>query len=195
LATIETGWAPHPREAGAEVQAWCGLWHAVLPGRLIQLVVVRRDAIRCTKKPGQSKPPPPVEALFTTDLTLSLEGILREYGVRWTVEIDIRDANTFDGLGQDQCRTWQRIIGANTFRLVMAAARTLWFSDPIEPGTGVNLCCYRPWYRQKSAPSQLDVVWACREALHEAGMFPIPRFTPDLAENHEKPDHALPRAA
>ena len=21
------GWAPHPSEAGAEIQAWCGLWH------------------------------------------------------------------------------------------------------------------------------------------------------------------------
>jgi hypothetical protein len=39
------------------------------------------------------------------------------------------------------------------------------------------------------------VVWACREALHEAGIFPIPRFTPDLAENHEEPEYALPLAA
>jgi len=195
LATTETGWAPHPSEAGAEVHAWCGLWHAVLPGRLIQVVVVRRDATRCTKKPGQRKPPPPLKAFFTTDLTLSSEDILSEYGARWAVEIEIRDTNAFDGLGQDQCRKWQRIIGAKTFRLVMAAARTLWFIDQVEHGTGVNLCRYRPWYRQKGAPSQLDVVWACREALHEAGIFPIPRFTPDLAKNHEEPNHALPLAA
>jgi hypothetical protein len=151
LAKTETGWSPHPSEAGTEVRAWCGLWHAVWPGRLLQVVVVRRNATRGT--------------------------------------------NAVDGLGQDQCRKRQRIIGANTFRLVMAAARTLWFLEQVERGVGVNLGRYRPWYRQKCAPSQLDVVWACREVLHEAGIFPIPRFTPDLAENHEEPDHALPLAA
>ena len=111
------------------------------------------------------------------------------------MEIALRDPNAFDGLGRDQCRKRQRIVGANTFRLVMAAARTLWFLDQVECGTTFNLCCYRPWYRQKVAPSQLDVVWACRETLYEAGIFPIPRFTPTLAENHEEPEHALPLAA
>ncbi len=195
LAKTERGWAPHPSEAGAEVHAWCGLWHSVLPGRLIRVVVVRRDATRRPQKPGQRKPPPPVEAFFTTDLSLSTDAILSEYSDRWAVEIELRNANAFEGLGQDQCRKRQRIIGANTFRFVMAAARTLWFLDQVERSTGINLCRYRPWYRQKVAPSQLDVVWACREALHEAGIFPIPRFTPDLAENHEEPAHALPLAA
>ena len=195
LAQTAEGWLPHPTEAGAEIQAWCGLWHAVLPGRLIRVVVVRRDATRCVKKPGQRKPPPAIEAFFTTDLSLSPQDILREYGVRWAVEIEIRDTNAFDGLGQDQCRKRQRILGANTFRLVMAAARTLWFIDQVECGTGLNLCRYRPWYRQKVAPSQLDVVWACREALQEAGIFPILRFTPNLLENHQEPEHALPLAA
>ncbi len=139
LAQTATGWAPHPSEAGAEVQAWCGLWHSVLPGRLVRVVVVRRDATRCPKQPGQRKPPPPVEAFFTTDLTLSTDAILSEYGDRWAVEIEIRDANAFDGLGQDQCRKRQRIIGANTFRLVMAAARTLWFLDQVERAR-VSIC-------------------------------------------------------
>ena len=195
LAQTAKGWEPHPTEAGAERQAWCGLWHSVLPGRLIRVVVVRREAKHCTKKAGQRTPPPPVEAFFTTDLTLSTHDILNEYADRWSVEIEIRDANAFDGLGQDQCRKRQRIIGANTFRLVLAAARTLWFIDHVERGMTFTLCRYRPWYRQKVAPSQLDVVWACRETLHEAGIFPIPRFSPELAANHEEPEHTLPLAA
>jgi DDE superfamily endonuclease len=195
LAETHEGWAPHPTEAGTEIQAWCGIWHAVLPGRLIRVVVLRRDAKRLGKKPGQRKPLPAIEAFFTTDLSLSVDDILSEYGARWSVEIEIRDTNAFDGLGQDQCRKRQRIVGANTFRLVMAAARTLWFMDQVERSSELNLCRYRPWYRQKVAPSQLDVVWACREALSEAGIFPIPRFTPDLAENHEEPENALPLAA
>jgi len=86
-------------------------------------------------------------------------------------------------------------VSANTFRLVMTAARTLWFIAHVERSPGVPLCRYRPWYRQKVAPSQLDVVWACREALYEAGIFPIPRFIPELAENDEEPEQALRLAA
>ena len=195
LAQTKAGWAPHPREAGTEIQAWCGLWHSVLPGRLIRVVVLRRDVARSTKRSGQRKPLPAIEAFFTTDLSLSTEAILAEYRDRWAVEIEIRDANAFDGLGQDQCRKRQHIMGANTLRLVLAAARTLWFIDRVEYGMEVNLCRYRPWYRQKVAPSQLDVVWACRDALHEAGIFPILRFTSAQTENDEESDNALPLAA
>lgn len=195
LAQTPQGWGPHPSEAGAELQAWCGLWHTVLPGRLVQVVVLRRQGKPATTQRGQRKPPPALEAFFTTDLTLSADEIVREYGHRWAVEITIRDSNAFAGLGQDQCRKRQRIVGANTLRLVLAAARTLWFIAHVDHGTGVPLCRYRPWYRQKMAPSQLDVVEACREALYEAGIFPIPRFTPELAENDEEPAHALPLAA
>lgn len=195
LARKRDGWQPHPTEAGATVQAWEGLWHAVLPGRPIRMVVVQRPTTRRTCKPGQHKPPPPVEALFSTDPTLSLAAILAQYRDRWAVEITIRDSYAFAGLGQDQCRKVKRIVGANTLRLVMVAARTLWFVEHAGQAEAFELCRYRPWYRQKCAPSQLDLVWACREALHEAGVFPIPRFAPDLAENHEEPEIALPLAA
>jgi hypothetical protein len=69
LAQTATGWVPHPSEAGAEIQAWCGLWHPVFPGRLLRVVVVRRDATRATPRRGQRTPPPAVEAFFTTDLS------------------------------------------------------------------------------------------------------------------------------
>lgn len=195
LARQRRGWQPHPTEAKAEVQAWVGLWHTVLPGRLVRVVVVRRPPAPRPKQPGTRKPRPPVEAFFTTDLSLSVEDILQQYRDRWAVEITIRDSNTFDGLGQDQCRKVHRIVGANTFRLVMAAARTLWFLDQANRTHAMELRRYRPWYRQKCAPSQLDIAWACREALSDAGVFPIPRFIPDLAENHEGPENALPSAA
>ena len=57
LAKTETGWALHPSEAGAEVHAWCGLWHAVLPGRLIRVAVVRRDAHSLSQKAGAPRAP------------------------------------------------------------------------------------------------------------------------------------------
>src|SRR5215475_7614649 len=99
LAQTATGWAPYPREVGAEIHAWDGLWHAVLPGRLVRVVVLRRQGKATSKQPGQRKPPPTLEAFFTTDLSLSAEEIVREYSRRWAVEIAIRDSNAFDGLG------------------------------------------------------------------------------------------------
>jgi hypothetical protein len=195
LARKRHGWQPHPTEAGTLVQAWDGLWHPVLPGRVVRVVVVRRSVSTRARTPGQRKPPPLVEAFFTTDLALSLGAILQYYRERWAVEITIRDSNTFAGFGQEQCRKVERVVGANTVRLVLAAARTLWFVEQTSRVDPLDLQRYRPWYRQKGAPSQLDIVWTWREALYEAGVFPIPRFTPDLARIHKKPENVLPLAA
>jgi hypothetical protein len=195
LATTETGWAPHPRAVGAEVHAGSGRWHAVWPGRLLQGVSVRRAAPRCLKTPGRHPPRPAVAALFTTALTLSLDVIGGEARDRWAVELDLRDTHACEGLGQEQGRTWQRSIGVNPLRWVMAAARTRWCLTHVARGAAWHLGCDRPWYRQQVAPSQREVVWACRKALHQAGIFPISRCTSDRAENHEEPDSALPLAA
>ena len=198
LAHTRTGWRPHPTEEGAVVQSWCGIWHSVLPGRVIRVVVVRRPhlehlkGVKGHKTFGRHKP---LEAFFSTDVTVSPSDLLATYDDRWAVEIAIRDARAFDGLAHDQCRKLTHIVGANTFRLLMAAARTLWFIAQTERAGHVDLCRYRPWYTQKVAPSQLDVVWSCREALHGAGIFPIPRFAPDLAENQQLVDSALRPAA
>ena len=194
LARNRAGWQPHPTEAGALVQAWEGLWHTVLPGRLLRVVVVRRPT-PTRRQPGQRKPPPPVEAFFTTDLTLSLEAILAQYRERWAVEITLRDSNGYAGFGQDQCRKHERVVGANTLRLVLAAARTLWFVEQASRTVTLDLTRHRPWYRHKQAPSQLDIVWACREALPDAGVFPIPRFAPGLAKIPQEPENTLPLAA
>jgi Transposase DDE domain len=195
LARKRSGWQPHPTEAGALVQAWTGLWHTVLPGRLIRVVVVRRPRQLRARKPGQRKPLPPVEAFFTTDLTLSLTTILAQYRERWAVEITIRDSNAFAGFGQDQCRKRERVVGANTLRLVLAAARTLWFVEQASRTAALDLTRYRPWYRQKVAPSQLDIVGAWREALQAAGVFPISRFAPGLAEIQQETENVFPLAA
>jgi hypothetical protein len=98
-------------------------------------------------------------------------------------------------LGQDQCRKRERVVGANTFRLILTAARTLWFVECPTRSTALPLGRYRPWYRQTVAPSQLDIVWTWREALHAAGVFPIPRFARELAEIQQEPENTLPLAA
>jgi hypothetical protein len=78
------------------------------------------------------------------------------------------------------------MVGANTVRFLLAAARTLWFIVSSEQQADVSLPQCRPWYRHKVAPSQFDVAWACREVLQEAGIFPRPRFFTAVAENQQE---------
>ena len=198
LATSAAAWQPHPQEAGAFIQSWVGLGHSVLPGRPIRLVVVwrphREDRTKPTGKKafGRLKP---LEAFFSTDVSLSPQAMLETYEDRWAIEIDIRDGHAYYGIAQDQCRKFAHIVGANTFRLLMAAARTLWFIVASEQHGDVVLQRFRPWYRHKVAPSQFDVAGACREVLQEAGIFPIPRFFPAVAENQQEDDTSKPIAA
>jgi hypothetical protein len=198
LATSQNGWQPPPHDAGALGQSWCGMWQSVLPGRLIRVVVVRRPPLEHAtaskgKKPcGRHKP---LEAFCSTDVSVSLDHILGSSQDRWAIEMAIRDARAFSGVAQDPCRTRTPIVGANTFRLLMAAARTLWCIAQSARQGGVELRRFRPWDWHKVAPSQLEVAWACREALGEAGIFPIPRFFPGLDKNQPGLDDPLPRAA
>jgi hypothetical protein len=81
-------------------------------------------------------------------------------------------------------------VGAHTFRLLMAAARTLWCIVSSEQHVNVALQRLRPWSRHQVAPSQFDVAWACREGLLEAGVCPLPRFCTAVAENQPEIDTA-----
>ena len=198
LATPSAAWHPHPQEAGTFIQSWVGIWHSVLPGRRIRIVVVWRPHRAESPKPkgpkafGRLKP---LEAFFSTDVSLSPHAILETYADRWAMEIDIRDGHAYYGVAQDQCRKFAHIVGANTLRLLLAAVRTLWFIVTSEQHTDVALRRFRPWYRHKVTPSQFDVAWACREVLYEAGIFPIPRFFTAVAENQQEIDKPKPIAA
>jgi hypothetical protein len=195
LARNRAGWQPHPPQAGARVQVWPGWWHAVLPGRFIRVGVVRRPTSPPARQPGPRKPLPPVEAVFTTDLTLSLDAIRAQDGERWAIEITLRDSHAFAGFGHDQGRKCERVVGATTLRLLRAAARTLWVVEHSTQTPAIELRRYRPWDRQQVAPSHLAIVWTWREALHAAGIFPIPRFASARAEIPQGAEKALPLAA
>jgi hypothetical protein len=169
LATKKKGWVAHPAQANTWIQSWKGIWHRVLPGVLIRVVIIKRD-----KAKGNIKE---VEAFFSTDLSLDKEEILNEYRQRWAVEINIRDANAFYGFGADQCKSCRCIVGVNTFRALLAACRSLWFVQQAEEKkTLPDLLNGRPWYRKKKYPTQADVYWMFKEILMAEGIRPTPAF-------------------
>lgn len=196
LAETDEGWQAHPEEAGAEVRLIEGIWHSVLPGVVLRVVLVRRKALK--HAPSKKKRQRYIEAFFTTDRGLSMEQILSEYHGRWSIEITIGQARQSLGLGQDRCRRYRRIVGINAFRMVIAAAQVLWFADEVSKVEAMDLRAYRPWYGRKQAPSLDDVLWAVRERLYGEGILPKVGFWETMEVFHGMDPGgfaALPRAA
>ncbi len=104
-------------EEGAEIRVLEGLWHSVLPGVPLKVVMVRRTK---PKRPRQA-----LEVFFTTELSLSAEQILCYYRLRWSMEIEIRTAKQSYGRAQERCPGLARIEGINNLRLFLASARLL----------------------------------------------------------------------
>lgn len=129
LAEAARPWQQHPTEETAEVSMVEGIWHSVLPGVVLHVVLVRRPALKEAR--SKQRRQRYLEAFFTTDRSLSIEQILQEYQGRWSVEILIWQAKQSFGLGQDRCRRYRRIVGINAFRLVIAAAEVLWFAEQV----------------------------------------------------------------
>lgn len=171
-------WKPHPLDPQLLIQTRTGIWHAVLPGILIRVVAIARTGELKQNPHSKQKP---LETFFSTDLSLSSMQTLQYYHQRWDIEIDIRDANAYYGLGKDRCRNLDRITAVNTFRIIMAASRTLWLCKITRNAT-CSLQRLRPWYRQKTKLSQLDISSAFNEALLAQGVFPTIRFLQDMPE-------------
>ena len=187
----QNGWKKHSSEKGAYIKVVTGISHSVLPGKLIKVVVVwRKNFTKQDKRSGKKE----LEAFFSTDIQMTENKILDGYQQRWAVEIDIRDGYAYYGLGKDQCRKLNRIFGINSFRALMAACRSLWFIHQFENGH-IDLQLHRPWYRKKTKPSQLDVIWAAQEALYLERVFPVPRFFARRAEINRSKAHTYSKAS
>ncbi len=111
----EPGWQAHPTQEHTWVKSYQGLWHSILPGKLINVVILKRD-----QPTGRQKS---VEAFFSTDPSTASQELLTQYAQRWDVEINIRDAtgspgDAFYGFGGDraanrQCQSYRCLVGVN----------------------------------------------------------------------------------
>ena len=104
-------------------------------------------------------------------------------------------ANSYYGIGKDRCRNYQRILSVNSFRFLMASARTLWFIQTMSHKKGLNWRRFRPWYRQKEKPSQRDVIMAYRETFAYEGISPTIRFRQDMPEIYTEQETKLHEVA
>ena len=126
---------------------------------------------------------------------MSLEEILAEYRARWSIEILLHEARESYGLGKDRCRSYRKIVGINSFRLLLGAAEVLHFAHAVEETEAMDLRRYRSWYRMKQGPSLFDIRWAVREHLYQEGIYPKVGFWETMAVFDEGSSGGLPRAA
>lgn len=177
----QADWQTHPDQEHTWIATYQGIWHSVLPGKLINVVLIKRD-----KPTGREKP---LEAFFSTDASITSHELLDQYAQRWDVEINIRDANAFYGFGQDHCQSYRCIVGVNTFRALLAACRSLWFIQQLDRQgrAPIDLLKNRPWYRKKKHPTQLDVQWMFKEMLTSRAITPTPAFIDNLPLFHPSP--------
>lgn len=182
----EAGWQPHASQEHTWIKTYQGIWHSVLPGKLIQVVLLKRD-----RPTGREKA---LEAFFSSDLSTAGHELLEQYAQRWDVEINIRDANAFYGFGQDQCQSYRCLVGVNTFRALLAACRSLWFVQQLD-NQPIDLRKNRPWYRKKKHPTQLDVQWMFKEMLTAKRIIPTPAFTEEVSVFNVKQPPVNRRAA
>jgi hypothetical protein len=223
IPSEESVWRSHPTEEGAWIRRVQGIWDSVLSEVMLEAVVVYRPDVGSNSsknelgaffttlpagtgllKPAGSNAVPDADASQSKEGAGSSretgaqkgfsERILQAYGGRWAVEILIRTAKQRLGLGKDQCRRWQRIEGTNAFRLFMAGAQNLFFAEQAAQNGREDLTRWRPWYGQKEAPSQQDVLWACRERLLRQGIIPTVGFEQSIGEVPRKEGEALARA-
>ena len=110
------------------------VWHKVLPGRYIRLVI--------------SRDPEGIESddfFFTTDLQLDAGCLLSRYGDRWCVEDTFRNGKQF--LGIEQPQSWKG-SGPEKVAAVGYVIYSLIWSWFIQNGNFTNFPA-RPWYKTK----------------------------------------------
>jgi len=183
LAERELDWNAHPTEEDAQVYSFEAIWHSVLPGQVLRVVILRRPHLK--EASSSKKRKRYLEVFFTTDLRLGAEQVLEEYRGRWSIEILIREARESYGLGKDRCRNTRKISGINNFRLLIGAAEVIYMAETtvIEEQNGKSLDLsapkllkeidqLRPWYKDSGPPKLFDVHWGIREELAAEGITP-----------------------
>lgn len=88
LAERDLDWDSHPTEEDAQVHSFEAIWHGVLPGQVLRVVILRRPHLKDADSSKKRKRY--LEVFFTIDLRFDAEQILEEYQGRWSIDPDRR---------------------------------------------------------------------------------------------------------
>lgn len=155
LATSRRHWQRlrvtlYGRTVQTQVFSVTALWYAALREQPVRIVVVRDPT-------GKRKD----EAFFCTDLTVTAAFILEGYARRWTLEVTYHDSKQWLGLEDPQNQTPQAVQRTAPLALLVYDLILLWYATAVTANTA-PAWLERPWYRQKTTASFLDMLTALR---------------------------------
>ncbi|MFZ2956041.1 MAG: transposase [Candidatus Ozemobacteraceae bacterium] len=156
------------------------VWHRVMPGKRIRLVISRGP------KGGEED-----DFFFTTDLTLDPTLLISLYFDRWSIEDTFRNGKQF--LGIEQPQSWKGPGPERVAALGYAVYSLVW-SWFIKNGDFQRFPD-RPWYKTKATPSFQDALAGIR---HQIWVSRFNATVPDSPDRHKFSEimiEALSRAA
>ena len=157
LAATWRHWRPlevtlYGRAVTPRVFALTALWYAALPEHPVRIVVVRDPTGRRQD-----------EAFSCTDAGASPAFILEGYARRWTLEVTFRDAKQSLGLADPQAQAARAVRRTAPLACLVYDLVLLWYAEHVHAAAATGWL-HRPWYREKVAPSFLDMLTALRHA-------------------------------
>jgi len=178
---IQPRWSWTETAEGRKVKSIRALWYRVRGTDAARVVIVE-----------QANPREPYAYFLCTDPTWSADRILSTYTARWSIEITIRDAKQFAGLGDAQCRVAPAVERQAAFTLAMMSLVMGWY---LSEGHSTDRLIRRPWYRRKSHATFQDMLAHTRRASWRQIVFAGSGSGPDISENRASLLHYLEAAA
>jgi len=112
-------------------------------------------------------------ALITTDSDATPEQLLARYHERWSIERCFQDAKHLVGVGQARNRRQAAVERTVPFGFLCQTLLVVWYALHGRPDQDVKARRRAaPWYRDKRAPSTLDMLAALRRELTRAEFHP-----------------------
>jgi hypothetical protein len=139
------------------------LWYGAFGKRRGRLVLVRDSAAAPTRE----------LALFTTDLTSTVEQIVARYAGRWSVEVTIETAKGPLGVGQARNYLEQAVQRTVPFGMLTMSLVVIWYAlHGHHPDDVTDRRARQPWYTTKTEPSFEDMLAKLRRTIIAARFLP-----------------------
>jgi Transposase DDE domain len=134
-------------------------------------------------------------ALFTTDLTSTVEQIVARYAGRWSVEVAIETAKGPMGVGQARNHLQQAVERTVPFGMLTMSLVVIWYAlHGHHPDDVTDRRARQPWYTTKTEPSFEDMLAKPRRTIIAARFLPEhpgkphpSKSTPSTWPGHQQP--------
>jgi hypothetical protein len=161
------------------------LWYDVWRQRPVRVVLVKGSASNASYD----------IALITTDMDAGPAQIIERYEQRWAIEVCFEDAKQITGVGQARNRVKLAVERTVPFGLLCQTLTIAWYALC---GRAEHDVRYRrhhaPWYRQKTNPSDQDMLASLRRAIIAAQYSPVTASAPNQPQT-TNPAQVLTAAA